>query len=596
MTIATDIAIDGSGNIYYKGAVHGAAGAGYHTVIELHRFVQDLADNATAAGDDLIDITSTTPSNRSTDNIVSILTGYVLDDANGAATDPITEHLYDGSILEADGTVYDGIVVIAGEGMDLQILQDGAQIANDFWNTVPDGETEKGLNRDAANGISHRFMVKVSNAGVPIDGKRLIGMTRVDASSNLLQANVGKTFSEFKINGTASGNNVMALTYANDLNDVTDASGFTTVANIKEGYSPLDVNNDGTPENYYSEWNRDTYTINQFYQRMKYLTRGESGNVGTLYGIDAKIFRGITHEVALTDLASGIWVEPEALSWGTGATAGTGQLLAIDSTASGSATKLWMQILTGVAPNANTITGATNSATATAGTVVERTISTPFVGVSTGTSLIGSYGLGLETADLSALDKVFDLTNTQVTPPNNVIFTVSGVVSGEDRILVGPDTGATALNEGQFQVSTAITGGSTSLIVKVGTETPGTGTNSATDTPATGTIRIQEDTTGIYQRVAYTGVTVGAGTMTFTGISGPPIASINNNVFISYIDKLADATSAAFSTVYIAPREVFVRVRDAGTAGDGFSIKTFETKGTIGSNGGSTSAIRTSDE
>jgi len=87
MAIATDIAIDGTGAIYYKGAVHGAAGAGYYTVIELHRFVQDLADDATAAGDDLIDITSTTPSDRSTDNIISILTGYLLDDTNGAATD-----------------------------------------------------------------------------------------------------------------------------------------------------------------------------------------------------------------------------------------------------------------------------------------------------------------------------------------------------------------------------------------------------------------------------------------------------------------------------------------------------------------------------
>jgi hypothetical protein len=593
MAIATDIAIDGTGAIYYKGAVHGAAGAGYYTVIELHRFVQDLADDATAAGDDLIDITSTTPSDRSTDNIITILTGYLLDDTNGAATDPITEHLYDGSIIEADGTVYDGIVVIAGEGMDLQIMQNGAQLANDYWNTIPDGQTTPGLNRDSANGISHRFMIEVNTAGTPIDGRRLIGMTRVDFSTDTVD---GKTFSEFKINGTANGNNVMALTFANDLNDTSSAAGFSTIANIKEGYNLLDVNNDTTDEAYYSQWNRDIYTINQFYQRMKYLSRGESGNVGTLYGIDAKIFRGITHEVALTDLASGIWVEPEALSWGAGATAGTGQLLAIDNTASGSATKLWMQILTGVPPNANTITGATNSATATAGAVVERTISTPFVGVSTGTSLIGSYGLGLETVDLSSSDKVFDLTNTQVTPPNNVTFTVSGIVSAEDRVLVGPDTGATALNDGQFLVSTAITGASTSLIVKVGTETPGTGTNSATDTPSAGTIRIEEDTTGIFQRVAYTGYTVGAGIMTFTGISGPPIASIDNKVFISYIDELAGATSVSYSSVYVADRDVFVRVRDAGTAGDGFSIKTFETKGTVGSNGGSTSAIRTSDE
>jgi len=58
MAIEDDIAVDGSGNFYYTGAVHGAAGAGYYTVIEFHRYAQDLADDATASGDDLIDITS----------------------------------------------------------------------------------------------------------------------------------------------------------------------------------------------------------------------------------------------------------------------------------------------------------------------------------------------------------------------------------------------------------------------------------------------------------------------------------------------------------------------------------------------------------
>ena len=68
MAIATDIAVDANGDFYYTGAAHGAAGAGYYTVIEFHRFAQDLADDATASGDDLIDITNTTPSNRSTDD------------------------------------------------------------------------------------------------------------------------------------------------------------------------------------------------------------------------------------------------------------------------------------------------------------------------------------------------------------------------------------------------------------------------------------------------------------------------------------------------------------------------------------------------
>ena len=80
MAIEDDVAINASGEIYYTGAVHGAAGAGYYTVLELHRFLQDLADDATASGDDLVDITDETPSDRSTDNIITILSPYTIND------------------------------------------------------------------------------------------------------------------------------------------------------------------------------------------------------------------------------------------------------------------------------------------------------------------------------------------------------------------------------------------------------------------------------------------------------------------------------------------------------------------------------------
>ena len=569
MAIADDISINSSGLIDYTGASHGAAGAGYYTVLELHRFLQDLADDASASGDDLVDITKDTPSGRSTDNIITILSPYTI-------SDTLIEHLYDGTIIQqSDGTRWDGMVVIAAEGMDLQIVQDGAILNNDFWNSVPDGETTKGLNRDVANGISHRFLLKTVSAGTDIDGRRLIGQTRV----------VGKTFSEFKINGTGQGNNVLALTYADDLNDTEDASGWTTITNLNEGYSAIDVNNDGSPEYFYSKWNRDAYSINQLYTRLKYLSR--QGSSDTLYGLNGELFRGITHEISLSGAASGTFQEPEAVSW----SGGTGQLLAIDDTAASSATKMWIQLLTGTAPsNGDTITGGSSSATATcSGTPVERSVSTPFVGVSTGSSIIGAYGLGIEYADLSASDKVFDLTNTQYSPPNNVQFTVNGLVSGEDRVLVGPEN-AGALDSGQFLLNAAITAGDTSITVKAGTETPGTGTNSETDTPSAGTIRVKGDD-NVYHRVTYTGYTVAAGTMTFTGCSGAPDASVDNEVFISYIDKLAGSTAESVTVTYAADRDVFIRVRDGGAT----PIKTFESTGTIGSGGGSTTVIRTSD-
>jgi len=679
MTIATRIGINASGVIYYDSAAgahdHTSATAEYFTVIELHRFLQDLADDASSSGDDLIDITNDTPSDRSTDNIIQINAGYTLDNGTVGGGDPVWEHLYDGSIIEAQtGSIWDGLVVIAGEGMDLQIIQNGAVITDDWWNNVPNGEAagSHGLNRDVANGISHRFMLKVNNAGTDIDGRRIVTMTR----------EVGKTYSEFKINGTARGNNVSALTYTADLNDTTDASARSTISNVTWGYNAIDINNDTTDEFYYSEWNMDTYNSKQFYERMKWLSACETAlasgtgtnatpNSAAFYGMDANIFRGITHEITVGGTGSPTGTfgtangthnsQPEPVSW----TGGTGQLLAVDNTASASATKMWIQLLTGSAPGADgvAITGGTSGAVVYAnGTTTERTITAPFCGSSTGSALIGAYGFAIEYADTTNADLFRALDNVTYQPPNNVSFTVGGIIHDEDRVLVGPDNGSGALQVDQCQVATGeavtVTAGSVSsatsgagvVVLASNIETIGTGQPSAKDTPATGTIRVL-DSNGILQIINYTGFTAGSGEIDFTGCTGSGTwsAAAANDSFISYIDTLAlgttvsagsfvtdveyeiktvgttdftligaasntigvrfiatgagtgtgDAyqvsTTASFNAVYDSDRSLFIRVRDGGTLGDATGIKTFETTGTLGSAGGSTTAIRTSD-
>jgi hypothetical protein len=420
MPIATDFEIQADKDIRYIGAAHGASGAGYYNVIEFHRWLQDLADDAVASGDDYMDITRLTPSERSTDNIITLINGFNIDDI-------ASEHLFDGSIIQTNGDViYDGLLVYANAGMDMQVVQNGAIIVNDFWNTIPFGGSLKGLNANAANGISHRFMLKVRTAAADIDGRRLLTQTRV----------WGKTFSQFPINGTSRGNNVAALTYADDLNNQTvvgTIAGYNSIANLSEGYNGIDVDNNSVSEFYYSKWDRDTYTINQFYERMKWLTRQESAS--TIYGLNGELFRGITHQFAYDAEASGPFVQATPVTWGSGATAGTGQLLALLD--SGTTGTMWIQLLTGVIPTDNmTINQAGGKTCLVNGTVTERTLSFPFCGVSTGSALIGAYGFALEATDLAATDKVFDLTNTQRTPPNYVTFTVGGLVSGEDYVLV----------------------------------------------------------------------------------------------------------------------------------------------------------------
>jgi len=556
-----------TGNIRYIGGNH-VTSPTYATVIEFHRWLQDLADDASSVGDDEVDITDELPSARSTDNIIKLLGLYNLDDTSA-------EHLYDGSIIQGTGgteVIYDGIVNFGNADVQIQVIQDGAVMVSDYWN-----QGGVGINADAAQGISHRWMIKTRSAGTDIDGRRLIGTTR----------SFGNTYGEFSINGTSRGNNVFALVDANDLNNETiegTVSGWTTIDNTTEGFVELDINGNSVTEDYYSEWNKAAHTINEFYERMKWLTR--DGSVSTLYGLNGELFRGITHEIDI-DTPTGTFAAFEAVSW----TGGTGQMLAIDSTTVG--TKMWIQLLTGIAPTDGQIITGVSTATATVNiTVVDRSalISKPFIGASTGSAIIGAYGVGMETTDVVATDKLFDLTNAQQTPPNNVTFTVAGLVNTEDRVLVAPWDGVSTDNEGnpaidisQLTTTASIISGAAVTSIVVTTAIP-------SDTPATGDIRVLL-ASGKYREVAYTSWTGSTFTIGSTDFSGDQVDA-SSNLWIAYIDVLATGTTAAFTGVYNVDRDLVVIVRDGG----GTPIKQFISSASFVSSNSSITAIRTSDE
>ena len=100
---------------------------------------------------------------------------------------------------------------------------------------------------------------------------------------------------------------------------------------------------------------------------------------------------------------------------------------------------------------------------------------------------------------------------------------------------------------------------------------------------------VQRDS-GVYSSISYSAYSGSTFTITSTDFSSDNSTS-GNNVFISYIDELSSGTTATFTTVYDSDRTLFIRVRDGG----GTPIKTFETTGTLGNAGGSSTAIRTSD-
>lgn len=710
--------------IAYIGDDHNGASPSYATVIEFHRWVQSLADDAVASGDDELDITDTNPSTRSTDNIITLINGYTIGDTEA-------EHLYDGSIIQSDGdTIYDGVVNFGDPNVQIQLIQDGAVLSDDWWNKGAGGAhdgagdasvlTDSGeswttnewigysiynttdvsqgiitantgttitatleggtdndwdvsdayligspLNSDSAAGISHRFMIKTRDDGVDIDGRRIIGISRRYLN----------TYSEFKINGTARGNNVLALSDTDDLNNTTAAgttATWTTVTNT-EGLRLIDVDNDGSDEEYYSEWNKDSYTINQFYERMKWLTR--DGTASSIYSLNGELFRGITHSFAYDGEAGGISVSTnDMLAYGTltafdggsgtftvgeavhedtatpqwkgrvlaytGAGATGSLLIAVESgtvedgdgftgqssaatadvnttptVVSGGAVlhclavdddgatgNLYVQLLKGTAPSNNIrlYYCGTNLATSLDGTdyldvdgsVTERTIPTPFIGQSTGSAIIGSYGVGIEAADLSSTDKVFDLTNTQVSPPNNVTNTVAGLVSGEDRVLVAPWDGSStdtngdpAIDKDQLSLSGNLTTDNITSVV-IAEAIPA-------DTPSSGYIRVTDDD-GIERRLHFSSWSTSTFTIDTTD-GNEDFNSVNatsgNDIYIAYIDEIASGTTATYTSVQSGSRNLVVVVRDGAST----PIKQFISSWSQTTSNQTITAIRTSD-
>lgn len=717
--VDADWSIDrATGNIRYIGDDHTLSGGtpSYATVIQFHRWLQEFADDAEFTGDDELDIIDKNPSDRSTDNIITLVNGF-----NITATE--AEHLYDGTIIQGSGVTqerWDGIVNFGPANAHIQVIQDGAVISDDFWNYGREAGTHTGaanqavltdstlgagtndlvgytiknitdgsqalitantsttvtgvlyggtendwdtgdvhhiaqpLNGDAAQGISHRFLVKTRDLGVDIDRRRLIGTTR----------RYYNTYGEFKINGTSQGNNVLALSDSNDLNNTTAWATIDALVDITntEGLRLIDISGDGTDEEYYSEWTRGANSINTFYEYLKAESMDSSG--ATLNSLNGEVFRGVTHHYEydgetgtnfttndvgcwgtnvvftggsgtavlgeeiyedtnppnwygrivgiddntgtgsiVVDVESGTVLTTETFSTTNGFagtvsgtptaqnSAGRGIFYAVDD--DGTAGNMYIQILAGVAPvnntriyfgNATADVARYHDVDTTTAEVLERTVSTPFVGVSTGSALIGAYGLGLVSGDTAAADTYFDLQDNPITPPNNVTFTVSGFISG-DYVLCTEDN-AGDINFTQMTSDTTANSPTQTAIsvISIPSDTP-------TTAGTKGGIRVERDD-GLYSLHRYTSWSSATNDFTIPSVdmSTNP-ATTPFNVFVSYLDLVTATTSENFSYVYSSDRTHFVRVRDGGAT----PIKTAETTGDMTSTGGTASVNRIDD-
>lgn len=555
MAIDIDFTVASNGDIRVTG------GTNNYSVLELHRFLGDLADDAVASGDDFVDISSLTPSERSTDNIITLLGSYNIDDT-------LSQHLFGGSVSQTGGdTVYSGLRVLGAvnnSNTQLEIVQNNALITPTFWGDQSVG----GYNGDAVAGILMRVLIKTRDAGSDIDGKRI----RVQAR------HWGDTFDFFNVT-LGQGESVGAIGTTPDAQNDTAQSAVTAYSAITntEGFQTIDLNNGNGAQPYYSQW---TYGADDNGDGLKSIwefTKDLTGNgsAKTLHGINGELFLGVTHEYAYDTETGNAFIEDDIMTWGTGITAGTGLLLGLDD--QGTTGNVYIQLLTGVAPTVGlTINNELADGTHDVTSIATKTIPKIFGGSFTGT-WIGAFGFGIKSSDLTASDTIQDLLGVTQTPPNNVTFTVSGLEISEDRILVGPRTGS-ILNLSQM-ASTSVTSGAGTIVMQA---------SIPVDTPSSGTIRVLGDL-GFYNRIPFDSYAGSTFTLTATA---PDDVTNGANAFVSYIDKDVTSANESFTTIFDANRDLFVRVRDGKVT----PIKTFESSAQLTSTGGSSVASRITDE
>ena len=656
MAIGDDFSIAVNGDIRHE------ANTNHYTVLELHRWLQDLADDQQASGDDLIDITTFTPSARSTDNIIELLDHSADSGPTFNIDDDASEYFYGGSLKQNGGDeLYSGPKVLGAvnnSATQLMVIQD-----NDFYqytttDTAPFWGTQSGggYNGDSTGGVLMRVLIKSRVYGADIDQKQIRMQAR----------HWGDSYDFFNVT-LAEGEAVAALGTTPDAQNTTTQGTVTAYADVLNsggtadaptgGYQLIDLNNGNGDQPYYSQWTFGVQSdgLKALWEYGKDLTG--NGTTKTVDGLGGELFLGVTHDINYDTEASGPFTERETLVWGTDITydtlaggtfaagdyvtigalgasgrvmydngstnmivalddpaitlsdgetitvadgtgavtadidttilnnsssGGSGVLLALND--GGTTGDIWIQLITGKAPIAALpFRGLSSSATAAVnGSPIARTIPKIYLGSYTGT-MIGAFGIGIDPDDLTSSDSLKDLLNADQTPPNNQTFTVYGVVSGEDRILVAPRTGV-VIDTAQYTLSTTLSGATETAVVLTGPI--------LAKTNQTGVIRIQLDS-GIYRYIEYLSWTGSTFTIASTDFSGDNATSGNTpDVFTGYIDKQAAATSESITMTYNADIDLFVRVRDGGAT----PIKTYESdSATFTATGGSATASRIAD-
>ena len=186
MAIVDDFSISATGDIRH------VSGTTVYTVLELHAWLQDLADDAASTGNDNLDILSPNPSKLDgpRDSAVASRLNLLTDGSVAFNIDDTAAEYFDfGSIKQDSANVqYSGLKTIGGivANSPVYVVQNGSKLTS-FW---PDGHVQ--------------ILVKVKTAGSFIHSGDVTAFSR----------KWGQTYSHFDVNLAAGGETSAAITTA----------------------------------------------------------------------------------------------------------------------------------------------------------------------------------------------------------------------------------------------------------------------------------------------------------------------------------------------------------------------------------------------
>lgn len=218
MTInAADFAISSGGAITHTGG-----GTTIYSVLELHQWLQDLADNSAPTSDDNVSILGSNPSelagkrNAARPSALTLLNGVTIDDAT-------SQYFYQGSVEQLAGaTLYTGVKTI-GSGLT-------GRLHYVVQNAV---KYNSGTKWWAAGPPQALFKVKASST--------LIGSGALQGYVTVYSREWGYSYSHFDVNCAAGSEQVAALSVSADANITRLTGNYTAGTNTVTSTSPSTV-------------------------------------------------------------------------------------------------------------------------------------------------------------------------------------------------------------------------------------------------------------------------------------------------------------------------------------------------------------------